>query len=59
MNELMHALTARKVERRKQLAALPVGEKLRMLEQMLADTRSIVATHPPKPANPMRFRNSQ
>jgi hypothetical protein len=32
MTDLMKQLTARKVERRRQLAALPVGEKLRMLE---------------------------
>jgi hypothetical protein len=31
-----------------------VGEKLRMLEEMIADTRAIVASHPPKPANPVR-----
>jgi hypothetical protein len=37
------------------IAALPIGEKLRMLEEMVADTRAIVATHPPKPANPVRF----
>jgi hypothetical protein len=41
---------------RRQVAALPVGEKLRMLEEMIADTRAIVATHPPKPANPVRRR---
>lgn len=58
MTELIQAFTARKRERRKQLAALPVGEKLRMLEQMLADTRAISSTHPPKPANPLRLRKS-
>jgi hypothetical protein len=25
-----------------------------MLEEMIADTRAIIATHPPKPANPIR-----
>ena len=49
MTELMRQLTARKVERRKQLAALPVGEKLRMLEEMVAATKAISATRPPKP----------
>ena len=54
MNDLMRQLAARKVERRKQLAALPVGEKLRMLEEMNATTRAISATRPPKPAKPVR-----
>ena len=45
--------------RRRALAALPVGEKLRMLEEMIADTRAIVATHPPKPANPVRHPRSR
>jgi hypothetical protein len=54
MTELMRQLTARKLERRKQLAALPVGEKLRMLEEMVAVTKAISATRPPKPAVPVR-----
>ncbi|MCB1228384.1 MAG: hypothetical protein KDK99_21435 [Verrucomicrobiales bacterium] len=52
----MKQLTARKVERRRQLAALPVGEKLRMLEEMVADVKKINATQPPKPVNPVRVR---
>jgi hypothetical protein len=32
VTELMRQLAARKVERRRQRAARPVGEKLRMLE---------------------------
>jgi len=55
MTELMQQILERKRSRRRALAALPVGEKLRMLEEMIADTRAIVATHPPKPANPVRF----
>lgn len=55
MTELMRQLTARKLERRKQLAALPVGEKLRMLEEMVAATKAISATRPPKPSNPVRI----
>ena len=35
MTDRMRQLTARKVERRRQLAALPVGEKLRMLAFLL------------------------
>jgi hypothetical protein len=54
MTALMQQILERKRARRRQLAALPVGEKLRMLEEMIADTRAIVATHPPKPANPVR-----
>jgi hypothetical protein len=51
MTELMRQLAARKVERRCQLAALPVGEKLRMLEEMVATTNAISATRPPRPVN--------
>ena len=56
MTDLMKQLTARKVERRKQLAALPVGEKLRILEEMVAAAKRISATQPPKPTNPVRLR---
>lgn len=56
MNPLLNDMIARKRERRKELAALPVGEKLRMLEQILADTKNIVATHPSKPANPLKLK---
>jgi hypothetical protein len=55
MTDLIQQLKARKVERRKQLAALPVGEKLRMLEQMVATTKAINATRPSKPLNPIRI----
>lgn len=55
MTDLMKQLAARKVERRRQLAALPVGEKLRMLEDMVAATRAISATRPTKPTNPVRL----
>jgi hypothetical protein len=54
MTELEHQIRESKQAWRKQVAALPVGEKLRMLEEMIGDTRAIVATHPPKPANPVR-----
>ncbi len=56
MTDLMKQLTARKMERRRQLAALPVGEKLRMLEEMVAAAKRISATKPPKPVNPVRAR---
>jgi len=56
MNPLLNDMIDRKRKRRKELAALPVGEKLRMLEQILADTKNIVATHPPKPANPLKLK---
>jgi len=56
MNPMLNDMIARKRERRKELAALPVGEKLRMLEQILADTKSIVTSHPAKPANPLKLK---
>jgi hypothetical protein len=56
MTELMQQILERKRVRRRALAALPIGEKLRMLEEMIVDTRAIVATHPPKPANPVRIQ---
>lgn len=59
MTDLMKQLTARKVERRKQLAALPVGVKLRMLEEMVASARKISATQPPKPVSPVRVINTR
>jgi hypothetical protein len=54
MTDFMRQLAARKVERRRQLAALPVSEKLRMLEEMVAATKAISATRPPKPLNPVK-----
>ena len=56
MTPLLEDMMARKRERRKALAALPVGEKLRMLEQILDDTQAIAATHPPKPANALKLK---
>lgn len=56
MNPLLKDMIARKLQRRKELAALPVGEKLRMLVEILRDTQAIVASHPPKPANPLRVK---
>ncbi len=56
MTDLMRQLTVRNLERRKQLAALPVGEKLRMLEEMVAATRVISAKGPPKPAVAVRHK---
>jgi|UniRef100_UPI00378333CE hypothetical protein len=53
----MKQIIARKVERRRQLAALPVGEKLRMLEEMVAATRVISATRPPPPSKPLLISN--
>lgn len=53
MTEPMQQILARKQERRKQLAALPVGEKLRMLEEMVAAAKAVSAIQPPKPAHPV------
>lgn len=55
MTDLMQQISARKVERRKQLAALPVGEKLRMLEQMVAAAKAICDTRPSRPLNAVRL----
>ena len=55
---MLKLLTARKLERRMQLAALPVGQKLRMLEEMVAATKAITKTMPPKPTNPVRLVRS-
>lgn len=52
MTEEMQQILSRKLERRKQLAALPVGEKLRMLEEMVAAIRVISAIYPFKQAYP-------
>lgn len=54
MTEIERKVRESKRAWRKHVAALPVGEKLRMLEEMIAETRAIVATHPPRPANPVR-----
>lgn len=56
MTELMRTILERKLVRRKQLAALTVGEKLRMLEEMRDAAAQIAATRPPKPTNPVRLR---
>lgn len=54
LEQLQCKIRESKLAWRRQVAALPVGEKLRMLEEMIADTRAIVTSHPPKPANPVR-----
>ncbi len=56
MTDLMQQIAARKAERRRQLAALPVGEKLRLLEEMVAAAKAIGVTRGPKPSNPIRGR---
>ncbi|MEO6751984.1 MAG: hypothetical protein ABIP85_09405 [Chthoniobacteraceae bacterium] len=55
MTDLMRQIIESKRARRKELAALPVGEKLRILDQMNEATRVIAASRPPKPANPVRL----
>ena len=54
MTELIRQMIERKRAWRKEMARLPVGEKLRIVEEMIAETRAITATHPTKPANPVR-----
>ena len=55
MTDLMQRIIEGKRARRKELAALPVGEKLRILEQMIEAIRAIAASRPAKPANPVRI----
>lgn len=55
MTDLMLKIIERKKRARRELAALPVGEKLRMLEKMVERDKGIGATRPPKPANPVRI----
>ena len=50
---------ARKLAWRKQLAALPVGEKLRMLEEMVKSAQAISSTRPPKPTVSVRKRKAE
>jgi hypothetical protein len=57
LSEIMQQMISRKKERRRQLAALPVGEKLRMLEGMMADTRAISITRPPPPERSLLISN--
>lgn len=54
MTDLMQRIIESKRARRKELAALPVGEKLRILEQTIEATLAIAANRPPKAANPVR-----
>lgn len=49
MTEIMRQITSRKLEWRRQLASLPVGDKLRMLEEMVQAANAISATRPPNP----------
>lgn len=59
MTKLMKEIAARKAERRRQIAALPVGEKLRQLEEMVAVAKSIGATRGPKPTNPVQSKSAR
>lgn len=58
MTDLMSQIIERKKAARRDLAQLPVGEKLRMLEKMIERDRKIASTRPPKPANPVRLNRS-
>lgn len=57
MNEWIRQVIERKRAWRRQMARLPVGEKLRVVEQMIKETQAIAASRPPKPANPVRRRH--
>ena len=54
MTDLMLQIIERKRVARRELAQLPVGEKLRMLTRMVERDRKLAATRPPKPANHLR-----
>ena len=51
MTEEIQQILNRKLERRKRLAALPMGVKLHMLEEMVAATKVISAIYPFKQAH--------
>ena len=53
MNDEIQQILNRKLERRKQLAALPVGEKLRMLEEMVAAAKAVSAVQSTRAASPV------
>ena len=55
MTDLMMQIIERKKVARRDLAQLPVGEKLRMLTRMVERDRKIAATRPSKSANPLRI----
>ena len=50
----MQPIIERKRTRRKELAALPVGEKLRILDEMIEATRAIAASRSKKPSPPVQ-----
>lgn len=52
MTDFMQSILQAKRARRKELASLPVGEKLRILEEIIEATRSIADSRPRKPAKP-------
>ena len=54
MTDLMQRIIDSKKAMRRELAARPVGEKLRVLGQMLERDRKIAASRPPKPVRPVR-----
>ena len=55
MTELMQRIIESKKARRRELAALPFMEKVRMLERMRERHRLIKSSRPVKPANPVRI----
>lgn len=54
MTELMQRIIESKKAMRRELAALPVGDKLRILEKMRERDRLIGASRPVKPPLPPR-----
>lgn len=55
MTELMQRIIESKNARRRELAALPFLEKVKILERMRERHRLIKSSRPVKPANPVRI----
>ena len=56
MTELMQRIIQSKRARRRELAALPIAEKLRILENMRERTRLIKSSRPVKLTKPVAIR---
>ncbi len=55
MNETLIAILERKRSRCRELVALPVGVKLRLLEEMNRDLAALASQRPGPVANPVKF----
>jgi hypothetical protein len=55
MSEWMQRIIESKRAARREFAALPYGEKLRIVERLREAAQMFRASRPPKPANPVRI----